>query len=103
LTFIQNTHYTTPQPPILNTIYHIHRASASVALTGESRVLVSGNFSGGASVSIELDGDGLRKTAVHRFAGRDGIIVSASNTDNLTATIHDGDSDTSIDISVTAT
>ena len=78
-------------------------ASESVALTGECRVLASGRFSGGASVSIELDGDGLRKTPIHRFSGKDGILVGAVNTDNLTATIHDGDSDTSIDISVTAT
>jgi len=78
-------------------------ASASVALTGESRVLASGRFGAGASVSIELDGDGLRKTVVHRFTGRGGVVVTASNTDNLTATIHDGDSNTSIDISVTAT
>jgi len=76
--------------------------SANTSLTGESRVIASGTFGKGASVSIELDGDGLRKAIVHTFICHGGIVVGATNTDNLTATINGGDPNTSIDVAVTA-
>jgi len=65
-------------------------------------VIASGIFGKGASVSIEIDGDGLRKAIVHTFNGRGGIIVGGANTDNITATVKGGDSNTSIDVAVTA-
>jgi len=77
-------------------------ASANISLTGESRVIVSGSFGNGATVLIELDGDGLRKSAIHTFKGQGGIDVGATNADNLTATINGGGPGTSIDVSVTA-
>lgn len=75
---------------------------ANIALTGESRVIVSGLFGNGATVLIELDGDGLRKANIHTFRQQGGIDVGATNADNLTATINGGGPGTSIDVSVTA-
>ena len=75
--------------------------TATVAATGPSRVIVSGTFTNNAKVILELDGDSLDKATIAVFTGRKGIKVESASGDNFTATVKGGDSDTSIDVSVT--
>ena len=77
-------------------------ATANSTLTGESRVICSGTFSDRTKVVITLLGDALDPAEIYTFRGTGAIVVRGANNDTLTATVRDGDSDTSIDVSVTA-
>lgn len=77
-------------------------ASGNTALTGESRVIASGNFSGQARAVLTISGDSLDSAHAHTFSQGGAVVISAASGDSLTVNIENGDSNTSIDVSVTA-
>ncbi len=74
----------------------------SVVVTGRCRVLVSGKFTNNAKVIIEVTADSLTKATYHVSNKREGFAMNTAASDTITATVKGGDTDTSIDVSVTA-
>ena len=73
--------------------------TANVALTGDVSVIVSGNFSGGAVVRLDLEADSLRKSPTY-IRKPDTLSIKGKTGMTLTATVTQGNSECSIDVSV---
>lgn len=74
--------------------------TANVNLTADSRVVMSGNFAG-ARIKLDLTGDGGEPYSTY-YEKPNAIFIKAATGNSLTATIIDGNKDStpSIDISV---
>jgi len=82
-------------------------ATGNSTLTGASRVVVTGNFGVNAHVNFEITVDSLTIGQIYVVTGREPpqnrcFTVNAANNDILTATVFNGDTNTSIDVSMTA-
>lgn len=74
--------------------------SGSVALSASAKVIVSGDFAGGAMVRFTLEADSLRPAKVVDVTAPSGFVVDAASGQTLAAEVVKGGPTASIDVSV---
>jgi len=73
-------------------------ATNTLVVSGSVKLIVSGVFSGNASLNVEIESDSLRAAPIHNFRNEGAISIDSVTGQTLTVTVNGGDASTSIDV-----